>query len=104
MVAGNDPFRPLFIDKMLNKGLRCGNIFVKQEYIPVGYIPTAAVATTRCQYQVGSASIGGGSAWRGCAPVNRLTDTSETLPPRAIGIDRAKEIHAWFLGTQSASK
>ena len=25
----------------------------KQEYIPVGCIPTAAVATTRCQYQGG---------------------------------------------------
>ena len=37
---------------------RAYNLQDKEEYIPVGCVPTAAVAVTRCQHQWGSASGG----------------------------------------------
>ena len=46
---------------------------LNQECIPVGYVPTAAVATTKCQYQGvsvqrGSLSKGGLYPGEGCLP------------------------------------
>ena len=56
----------------------------QQECIPVGCVPTAAVAATRCQYQVGWGGVGWGGQ---TPPVNRMTDRrfwKHYLPLRSV--------------------